>query len=107
MLSPETRKRNAAEIGATIKRRRQELSMTQKDLGVKLGLNYYTMISQVENGYVTLPPALWAEVADALALDRVEWVATCLDHLHPDIFAALFGRASKAEVEEILRNLHP
>ena len=106
MLSAETRKRNTAEIGSTIKARRQALGMTQKDLAAKLDLSYYTMISQIENGYVTLPPAMWVQVADALGLDKVEWVTTCLDRLYPDIFVALFGSSAQSEVTKALRALH-
>lgn len=105
MLQEKTRKRNTAHIGKRVKEKRAELGMTQRTLADALGLSYYTMISQIEKGYVTLPPSLWVPIAKALHLDVEEWATLCLDQLQPDIYHALFGPADRDEVTGALKEL--
>ena len=105
MLKEKTRKRNSAHIGGRVKEKREELGMTQKTLADALGLSYYTMISQIEKGYVTLPPSMWVPIAEALRLDVEEWVTLCLDQLQPDIYHALFGPVDRTTVIRALKEL--
>jgi len=105
MLSRETQERNIGLIGSVIKAKREEIGMTQKALADLLGLNYYTMISQIERGYVTLPPSMWVPMANALRFDVEHWVLQCLDELHPDTYRALFGRHGQTKVAAALKDL--
>lgn len=104
MLSQKKREENSKFIGAAVKAKRETIGMTQKALADSLGLSYYTMISQIENGYVTLPPALWVPVAHALRFDPEDWVVTCLDRLQPDVYFALFGTLDQTKVIKLLKS---
>lgn len=91
MLNPETRRRNVNKIGRRIKERRKELGITQRQLAHSIGLDYYTMVSQMELGYVTVPPSLWVRLASSLKMDIAEFVILCLKELQPEVYEAVFG----------------
>ena len=51
------------QAGDWLKQRRADAGLSQADLAAKLGLKYYTFISQVENGFSRVPTELigaWA-----------------------------------------------
>lgn len=102
MLSPEKRQRNSDTLGSLIKSARGRVGFTQKELADAIGLEYYTMISQIELGYVTVPPALWAPLANALRLDKEEWVLLCLSEVQPEVYSALFEDRAVGEVKDWL-----
>lgn len=104
-LSTEKREKNRNTLGARLKEMREAQGFTQNALAKALGLEYYTMISQMELGYVSIPPAFWAPIADILGQKRDEWVLTCLDEINPEIYQALFGMLSKDEVARGLSSL--
>jgi transcriptional regulator with XRE-family HTH domain len=105
MLSPEKRLRNKNALGEIIKTQRTAIGYTQKELADRLGLEYYTMISQLENGYVSVPPAMWVPLSFILKLNREEWVLMCLEEIAPEIYNALFGNNSTTDVAELLKRL--
>jgi len=88
-----------------IKEARIAAGYTQKGLADSLGLEYYTMISQIELGYMSLPPSLWTPLADKLRMPRAAWVLNCLLEIQPEVYTALFGIKSVAEVTEVLDRL--
>jgi len=45
--------------GASLKRLREDAELTQRDLSMKVGFDYYTMVSQIETGAVRLPAEKW------------------------------------------------
>ena len=92
-------------IGQLVRRRRTEAGLTQKELAERLGLGYITMISQIENEYVAVPPALWTKISKALNFEGSEFVTLCLWEYQPEIYRALFGDLGKAEVDEVLGRL--
>lgn len=66
MLSDRKKQMNREGLGARLKEERTKSGFTQKALADALGLEYYVMISQMENGYMSIPPALWTPIADKL-----------------------------------------
>ena len=54
-LSKERIENNRTGIGEALKAARERQGMTQKALAAELGLEYYTMISQMELGYISVP----------------------------------------------------
>ncbi|NBC32814.1 MAG: helix-turn-helix domain-containing protein, partial [Alphaproteobacteria bacterium] len=54
-------------LGRWLKQQREAAGLTQADLAERLGLRYYSFISQVEGGYGRIPQALYIAWADALA----------------------------------------
>lgn len=105
MLSDKKRQRNLESLGQLVKDARVKEGFTQKALADALGLEYYTMISQMELGYISIPPSLWTPIADKLRLDRSNWVLECLLEIQPEVFRALFGNKSLREVSEHLSKL--
>ncbi len=105
MLSPERRQKNHEGLGTRLKDARVAAGYTQKALADALGIEYYTMISQMELGYISIPPALWSPIADKLKLDRPSWVLACLRSIQPEVFTAIFGNKSVAEVKATLMKL--
>ena len=79
--------------GAYVKRLRQASGLTQRELAVKVGLNYYTFISQLENGTGRVPPDLYAAFADAFHVNRKEFVRELLRYYDPFTYKILFTNA--------------
>ena len=105
-MSKDTRKtRNHVEIGAFLKAERERAGMTQKALADEIGLSYYTMISQMELGYIAVPPSLWVPIANALGLKRSSFVLEMLLEIQPEVYRALFGSAPRQSVEFALTNI--
>lgn len=105
MLSERRRDHNAETIGALLRDAREKSGLTQKAVADAVGLNYYTMISQMELGYVTVPPALWVKLPEVLGMDRQDFVLRCLSATMPDVYEALFGAKGRQEVADALRAL--
>lgn len=92
-LNPRKQTLNKKQSGSFIRRLRTERDITQRDLAEKLGLKFYSFISQIETGASTVPPALYVPLAEALEQDRDAFVLRMLVWNEPEIYAALFGRA--------------
>src|ERR1700752_3333857 len=56
--------------GDWLKQRRADAELSQADLAARLGLKYYTFISQVENGFSLVPTEIIGAWADELGLER-------------------------------------
>ena len=102
MLSETRKLKNAHNIGGLIKEAREKSGFTQKALAEAIGLDYYTMISQMELGYVSVPPALWVVIARTLDMGRVDFVLRCILAYQPDLYEALFDRRGRSDVCEFL-----
>ena len=106
MLSEQRKQRNRDNLGATLKEARLREGFTQKGLAAALDIEYHTMISQMELGYMAIPSSLWVPIAETLKMNRYLWVLRCVQEYHPDINRALFGNHSRREVAEFLEALH-
>lgn len=102
MLSESRMQKNRDNLGKALRQAREKEGYSQKALADALDIDYYTMVSQMELGYISIPATLWAPIADALKMNRSEWVLRCLLEYQPDIYRALFDNRSKSEVEGIL-----
>src|SRR5262245_66513570 len=58
------------QAGDWLKQRRADAGLSQADLATKLGLKYYTFISQVENGLSRVPTELIGAWANELGLEQ-------------------------------------
>lgn len=106
MLSEKRKEHNKNVLGTLLKDARVKEGYTQKALADALGIEYYTMISQMELGYISIPAAFWANIARTLNINQSEWVLRCLDQIMPEVYSALFGSKSISEVSEFLTNLN-
>jgi DNA-binding XRE family transcriptional regulator len=103
MLSEDRKERNRDNLGSELKDARVRAGYTQKALAQALGLEYYTMISQMELGYISIPATLWRDIAIHLSMDAPIWVLKCLREYQPDMYEALFGKRSLKETGDVLK----
>lgn len=85
------------EAGAWLKERREAQGLSQRDLAARVGIEYYTFISQIEAGRGRVPAERFEAYANALKVDPREFTQTMLRYNEPVIFNLLFG-ATAAEV---------
>lgn len=82
------------QAGDWLKARRAEAGLSQVDLAAKLGLKYYTFISQVENGFSRVPTETMEAWAIQLGLEPAAFAKHLLVYYEPELHRLLFG-ASK------------
>jgi transcriptional regulator with XRE-family HTH domain len=87
------------ELGRVLKSLREAAQLTQHDLARLVGQKYFTMISQVENGRVRIPPndtELWSRV---LGVDTQAFAKECVRYYETDdYFKAIYGKNSKRDL---------
>jgi transcriptional regulator with XRE-family HTH domain len=83
-------KRLRREAGAWLKDLRAKAGLSQIELAEKLGLKYYTFISQVENGFGRVPTDSMEAWALALGADPSEFARQLLSFYDPELYRLLF-----------------
>ena len=83
------------QAGDWLKQRRADAGLSQVDLAARLGLKYYTFISQVENGFSRVPTAAMAAWATALGLEPAAFAKHLLLYYEPELYRLLFGAEKK------------
>lgn len=78
------------QAGGWLKSLREAAGLTQADVADKLGLRYYTFISQVEGGHGRVPAHQMGEWADALGIERRTFATELLRYYEPELFGLLF-----------------
>jgi transcriptional regulator with XRE-family HTH domain len=87
--SSQTRKlRNQA--GVWLKELREKRGLSQRDLAAKVGAEYYTFVSQLENGRGRIPPDRYLAWARALGVDKREFVRVLMSYYDPVTYGILF-----------------
>ena len=81
--------------GDWLKQRRAEAALSQADLAARLGLKYYTFISQVENGFSRVPTELLGAWARELGLEPAAFTRHLLMYYEPELYRLLFGAENK------------
>lgn len=76
--------------GKYIKERREDLKMTQVQLADRVGIKYFTFVSQVERGDTRVPPESLHKWAAALDLPIAEFSKKLLSYYDPYTYAAIF-----------------
>ncbi|WP_296599341.1 helix-turn-helix transcriptional regulator [Phenylobacterium sp.] len=101
MPRPATDPAKAAQIkllrqqaGRWLKSAREEAGLTQAELAEKVGLRYYTFVSQVESGLGRLPIETQGAWAEALGLVPGDFAKTLLRFYEPELYRLLFGGES-------------
>jgi transcriptional regulator with XRE-family HTH domain len=89
-VAPEARQLRK-QAGDWLKQRRADAGLSQVDLAARLGLKYYTFISQVENGFSRVPTETMAAWATALGLDPAAFAKHLLSYYEPELHRLLFG----------------
>ncbi len=74
-------------IGELIKKRREELKMTQTELGKALGYRYGNFIGYLENGKAVFPFEKWEEYAEVLQVPKHELLQIIFQGKFPGMLA--------------------
>ncbi|MGI6246018.1 MAG: helix-turn-helix domain-containing protein [Pseudochelatococcus sp.] len=77
-------------VGQWLKRQREAAGLSQRELARILKFEYYTFISQLENGRGRIPPSRYRDYAAALGVDEKSFVKTLLMFYDPVSYAILF-----------------
>ncbi|KAJ01638.1 helix-turn-helix transcriptional regulator [Sulfitobacter mediterraneus] len=88
--TPEESKEQRAALGLWLKSLREERGLSQRDLADKLSLDYYTFISQLENGRGKIPAHRYAEWSVALGQEPKLFVKALLKYYEPSTYQILF-----------------
>jgi DNA-binding XRE family transcriptional regulator len=79
------------EAGRWLADLRREAGLSQRDLANAVGSEFYTFISQIENGKGRIPPDKYRLWAKALNVDVQEFVRTIVKYYDPITYAILFS----------------
>lgn len=78
------------QAGQWLRSLREDRRLTQRDLAERIGLRYYTFISQIESGQGRIPPEQYEAWANALGLNPQEFVKTLMMYYDPHTYRLLF-----------------
>jgi transcriptional regulator with XRE-family HTH domain len=76
--------------GSWLKELRARSGLSQIELAERLGLKYYTFISQVENGFGRVPTESMEAWARALGAEPSMFARELLSHYEPELYRLLF-----------------
>jgi len=91
-VSPEEAREQRTALGHWLKELREQQGLSQRELAESLSLEYYTFISQLENGRGKIPTHRYAEWAAALGQDPQEFVKALLFYYEPSTYKILFEK---------------
>jgi len=72
-------------VGQLIRQKREELKMTQSELGSALGYRYGNFIGYLENGKAVFPLEKWEEYADVLQVPKHLFLKVLLRERFPNM----------------------
>lgn len=98
-FTPEDSKEHRAILGHWLKSLREAEGLSQRELAERLNLDYYTFISQLENGRGKIPSYRYGEWAAALNQEPRQFVRKLLKYYEPVTYQILFD---EAPVEDVL-----
>ncbi len=79
-----------ADLGVWLKSQREACGLSQRQLATQLSLDYYTFISQLENGRGKIPSSRYQDWAVALKQEPRSFVKRLLSHYDPTTYDILF-----------------
>jgi len=91
--------------GMVLKQLRAKAGYTQKELAQKAGLEYYTFISQIENGSGRVPVELYGEFAQAYGVDVEKFSRMMLRMYDPTLYNWLFYHSRDEDEDQQLLDL--
>ncbi|MDB5366141.1 MAG: family transcriptional regulator [Rhodospirillales bacterium] len=81
------------EAGKWLKSLRETQKLSQRELAQKVGVDYYTFISQLEVGRGRIPPDRYEAWSAALGLRAADFVKELMRYYDPVTYRLLFGEA--------------
>lgn len=92
-------------VGQWLRNRRVELGLSQRELSVLAGFDYYTFISQLETGRGRVPSERYEQYAKALEVDPREFAMRMLQAYENSTYKILFPTEAVNDLERRLRAL--
>ncbi len=84
------------EAGRWLKELREKRKLTQRQLAEKVGVEYYTFVSQLEVGRGRIPPDRYEVWAQALEIEPAVFVKHLMRFYDPETYRLLFGEETAA-----------
>lgn len=81
------------EAGEWLRALREHKRLSQRQLAARVGLDYYTFVSQLEAGRGRIPPDRYEAWAEALGVDAQSFVRELMRYYDPVTFGLLFPDA--------------
>lgn len=88
------------EAGHWLKELREARGISQRQLAARVGVEYYTFISQLESGRGRIPPDRYLDWARALDVSPRDFVGKLMRFYDPVTYGILFGEARVPELAE-------
>ena len=82
--------------GLWLKEKREAAGLSQRELAHILGFEYYTFISQLENGRGRVPTNKYRDYASAIGVDPKTFVKKLLSFYDPVSYEVLFADSNEA-----------
>ena len=76
--------------GNWIRAQREKCGLSQRELAERVGLDYYTFVSQLETGRGRIPPDKYTLWAKAFDMDAKSLVMGLMPYYEPEIHKILF-----------------
>jgi ribosome-binding protein aMBF1 (putative translation factor) len=83
------------EAGEWLRKCREALGLTQQQISRALDIEYYTFITQIENGHARIPERLYVKYADILGIQHDKFLARCLYYYHHSSISENFSIVKK------------
>lgn len=77
--------------GQWLKGAREAVGLTQAELAERVGLRYYTFVSQVESGLGRVPIDQQAAWAETLGINPRDFATRLLGYYEPELYRLLFS----------------
>ncbi|PZP61743.1 MAG: XRE family transcriptional regulator [Delftia acidovorans] len=87
------------ECGAWLKEKREAAGLSQRGIAQKVGIEFYTFISQIESGRGRVPPERFEAYAHAINVDPKDFAKTMLRYNEPVVHGLLFPEEPRVTVE--------
>lgn len=84
------------EAGLWLRELREKSGLTQREMARRVGAEYYTFISQLENGRGRIPPDRYLVWADALGVRPREFVRGLMSYYDPVTYRIIFGPSPRS-----------
>jgi len=85
------------EAGLWLRQLREDRGFTQRQLAERVGIDYYTFVSQIEAGRGRIPADRYQKWADALEIEPRLFVKNLLRFYEPATYRILFGGSDSDE----------
>ena len=83
--------------GVWLRELRERRGLSQRELAARVGAEYYTFISRLETGRGRVPPDRYLIWAQALGIDKREFVRTLMSFYDPVTYGILFDQGARSQ----------